>query len=153
MIALLEFLPTDEIDDTLLDWFGIQNECEGNCEEESTFDELAVVLLAAFVIVLLCLILIILKALVRCCGDKVKACFLILKQKLFYGTLIRYALLSSLKIQITFAAGLAIGPIIAATLLHPAKSTAFIVGAWITLIVLQLIVPLLFGTVLFRNRR
>ena len=105
-LALFEFLPTDKINDHVFDWLGIKEE-NSDCKTEedaqdneecpkSTVDQLAVVLLGVFAIIFLILLLIIL-GILACFCPKVKQCFLNLKKKLFYGSIIRYLLLSSLK--------------------------------------------------------
>ena len=125
-LALFEFLPTDKIDDKLIEWFG--GDKASDEEEESTFDQLAVVIIAAFVIFLLCFVLVILRLLLLIC-PKVKKCFDGLKRKLFFGTFLRYLLLSTLKVQITFSSGLAIGNLVEATPEKPAKDKTFVLVA------------------------
>ena len=144
----------------MFEWLGIESETE--CEEdeedcivegnqESTFDQLAVVLIAAFAISILCLVLILLRLLLIFC-PKVKQCFQNLKNKLIYGTFIRYVLLSSLKIQITLCFGLAIGDLIEVTPTKPAKDSSFVIVASTLLGALSL-APLLLGIILYRERR
>ena len=161
-LALFEFLPTDQIDDKLIEWFGGDeaSDCEEtssdseeckNIEEESIFDQLAVVIIAAFVIFLLCFVLIILRLLLLVC-PKVKRCFDGLKRKLFFGTFLRYLLLSTLKVQITFCSGLAIGNLFEATREKPAKDKTFVLVASVFMSVLSL-APIVIAIILFRKRR
>ena len=80
-LALFEFLPTDELDDKVFGWLGIKSDSEddsdGECVEDcpqSTFDQLAVVLLGASALAFLILILLLLRCLVRT-SQKVRGCY------------------------------------------------------------------------------
>ena len=97
-LALFEFLPTDQIDDTIKGWLGIENDDSG--EQKSWFDDLAVVMIFAFVLLFLFLILLI-GILFRRHSAKCTSCLDGLKKKLFFGVLIRYLLLSTLKTQMS----------------------------------------------------
>ena len=112
-LALLEFLPTDELDDWLMDLVGIDREeikqaFENDKEEESLFDTLAVFLIIGSVIILLVFLLLILRCMVSAC-PRVKRCYEYLRSKLFYATFIRFVLMGTLKIQISFGNTLVVG--------------------------------------------
>ena len=68
-----------------------------------------------------------------------------------YGTFIRYILLSTLKIQITFGFGLAIGDLIEPTTLSPIKDKSYRITAVVFLTLLSL-APFYLGLVLYRKR-
>ena len=80
-----------------------------------------------------------------------EACFTAFRDKLFYGAFIRYLLLSTLKLQITFCGGLAIGWIIEPTVKAPEKALSFKVTAW-SIVTLLWLAPVLISVVLYRNR-
>ena len=71
----MEFLPTDKIDNELIDLFGISSKEEQEEEElcvdgecrKSIFDQLAVFAIVAFAIFIFCLLLAFLRILVMCC--------------------------------------------------------------------------------------
>ena len=73
-LALFEFLPTDQIDDTLIEWFGINEDKEYDVEQQSWFDDLAVVMIFTFIILFLLLILLLAFCLKRCC-NKLQGCY------------------------------------------------------------------------------
>ena len=149
-LALFEFLSTDQISQYMHEWFGVEKE-EEDYEEKSIFDELFFVVLASSVVCLLFVILVLLCLCSRAC-DKCKACVQRLKQKLLYGTIIRYVLLSSLKTQMTMCAGLAVGRIIAPTPKQPAKDGSFVYTA-VTMLTILNVAPFVFACALWRNRR
>ncbi len=105
----------------------------------------------AFIIFLLLFILLIAR-IIAIKSEKVKGFFLSLKKKLFFSTFIRYVLLSSLKSQMVFAGGMAIGTIIPATVLHPEKGTGFIVIASVMIAIFNGSIAL-FAVTLWRNRK
>ena len=91
---------------------------------DRTLEELSVVLLAGSAIILVCL----LAVLVRCCVmacPKVRKCYEALKRALFYGTFIRYFLVSTLKTQMTLGLGLSIGYLVPETPANPRRSETF----------------------------
>lgn len=108
------------------------------------------VILFAFAIFLLLFILLIARVL-AIKSEKVRSFFLSLKKKLFYRTFIRYALLSSLKSQMVFAGGIAIGTIIPASVLHPEKGTGFIIFASLMIAIFNGAIALI-AVALWRNR-
>ena len=57
-LALFEFLPTDKVDDVVLDWIGLEKE---ETKEDSFFDKLAVFLLAGFIILFTMLLLLLMR--------------------------------------------------------------------------------------------
>ena len=66
-------------------------------EQSSTIKELAVFLLAGLIIFLVIAVLLLLWCATKC-TSRFKRCFNSLHEKLFYGTFIRYFLVSSLKL-------------------------------------------------------
>lgn len=94
-LALFEFLPTDNLDTKAADFVGIDYSRPSN--ENSLFDSLAVVIIFGCSIVLAVLLLSILLCCKKTC-PKVGKCYDALKQKLLYGTFIRYVQLGTLKI-------------------------------------------------------
>lgn len=148
-LALFEFLPTDQIDDTVMGWLGIEKDDSG--EQKSWFDDLAVVMIFAIVLLFLFLILLI-GFLVKRHSAKCISCLNGLKKKLFFGVLIRYLLLGTLKTQMSLCTGLSIGNLIPETFQQPAKGLSFTVVAS-TVICLLNLAPLLFGVTLWRNRK
>ena len=65
------------------------------------FDDLAVFIIGGLVLVLLLIVLVVVKFAKRVCS-KLSKCYEIIKKKLLYGSLIRYVLLGTLKLQISF---------------------------------------------------
>ena len=74
-----------------------------------------------------------------------------MRDKLFFGTFIRYFLLSSMKLQITFGSGLAIGYLIEPSPQYPEKDSTFKSYALAILIVIWLVPPVS-GLVLRNNK-
>ena len=98
-LALFEFIPTKDIMDAVLGFFGVSEEeaDDSEMEQESFLDKLAVFILAGILIMIILLILAILRLLISCC-PKLQRCFQAIKRKIFYGTFISYLLLGTLKI-------------------------------------------------------
>ena len=148
-LALFEFLPTDEIIETLKEWVGIQSDPKED-QSESAVNQLAMVIIFALVIFLLLLVLLV--ALIFASrSPRAKKFFDSLKQKLFYRSFIRYLLLSSLKTQMVMGSGIAIGSLIEATVLKPEKDLSFIIVASFMLFLLNAAVVLI-AVALYRNR-
>jgi hypothetical protein len=158
-LALMEFLPTDKFADLVKSTLGIKQECKEGCdqkefeivEKESMINKLAVLLIIGLIIVVLSALVLILRFCVKAC-PKINRCYQAIKQSLFYGTLIRYILLGTLKMQITFCAALAIkGRMIPETVEQPMPDSKTIITAAIIMGVLSL-APFIFALVLCRNR-
>ena len=95
-----------------MSWLGIEKDDSG--EQKSWFDDLAVVMIFAIVLMFLFLILLI-GVLVKCHSPACISCLNGLKRKLFFGVLIRYLLLGTLKTQMSLCQGLSIGNLIPET--------------------------------------
>ena len=116
--------------------------------ESNLFDDLAVFIIAALVLTLLCIILVTVKFVSKICSKLLK-CYEFLRKKLLYGSLIRYVLLGTLKMQISFGWKFTKGVQID-KLLEP-ESTAVRVFSMFMIVLLQLM-PILFAVILWRNR-
>lgn len=148
-LALLEFLQKYEIKETVLGWFGVEEESSPK-KDQSLLDKLAVILLAGIVIVFLVLLLLCLRVCVKK-SPRAKRCNDSIKAKLFYNTFIRYVLLGTLKIQLTFGGTVFIGYVFPETLTLVAPETGPFVFGILVLIVMSLM-PFLFAWVLYTNR-
>ena len=116
--------------------------------ESNLFDDLAVFIIAALVLILLFIILVTVKFASKICSKLLK-CYEFLKKKLLYGSLLRYVLLGTLKMQISFGWKFTKG-IQIDKLLEP-ESTAVRVFSMFMIVLLQFM-PILFAVVLWRNR-
>lgn len=109
----------------------------GNIEGEktTTTDELMVFILGGSALLLLFLLLIGCKLLAKV-SEKCRKCEESLTRKLLYGSFIRYLLLGTLKLQMTFCTGLAIGVFIKETKEEPAKDISFKATAIVVVLLL-----------------
>ena len=93
MIALMEFLPTGWFTDLLSAWFGI---VKG--DEDNIFENMGIMLLIGCTILIAVLALLPIGLLVLY-NYKVYRVFRMVHRKIFYNTIIRYILTSSLKLM------------------------------------------------------
>ena len=150
-MAFFEFLPQEEIGNAIMDWLGIETDCKktDSCKN-SIFAQFSVVIIAA-VLILLVIVILILFFVLKKISPKVESCYVKLKNSLFYGTFIRYILLSTLKIQMTLCVGIAIGKVIEPTVKNPIKEQSYVKTAFAVVVLLNL-TPVLFGSILWKNR-
>ena len=158
-LALFEFLPTDKLDEWIMDLFGIEYQKEDedgfDSDEESSslFDQLAVFILAGAAIIVLLLILILLRLCIKR-SEKVRSFYDKLKKKLFYATFINYILLGALKIQISIGGILFMGSLIPIREVEvDQKPELSMVIFGITVLSILALTPIFFGLVLYANRQ
>ena len=158
-LALLEFLPTENLDKWLMDLFGIKYETEDGFEntdatEEhpSLFNQLSVFIIAGFVILIFVLILICLRVCIKL-SSKVNKVYQSLKNKLFYQTFINFLMLGTLKIQISIGNDLFMGSFIPITSDADKLPTENKVICTSIALALMTLIPILFGVILWRNRK
>ena len=83
-----------------------------------------------------------------------RKCYTYLKSKLFYGVLIRFVLLGTLKMQLTFGGRLFVGTLIPESDVDGSvrPDLAVTLSAVAVIIALSLLSPILFGYVLWKNK-
>lgn len=165
----MEFLPTHIPVDFARETLGIANDCEDEGEEDtceatellekattdrsekgSIFDKLAVFIIIGLALVVMLVILVALFFLQKFCPC-VQKCYAVIKQKLFYNTLIRYLLMGSLKMQITFCGALAIGTFVPVSEEKPMPDRGTLITSTVLMVLLTLI-PFIFALILWRNK-
>ena len=149
-LALFEFLPTDQINEVVMDWFGIEEAKNSLKEDRSLFQKIAVFALAGLLILFLVLFLLGLRLCVKK-SPRARGCYDSLKRKLLYNTFIRYVLLGTLKIQLTIGGAILIGSLIPETAKEPAPETGFLIFG-ICVLVGMTLMPTLFAWVLYANK-
>lgn len=153
-LALFEFIPTLSIKQGFIDFFGIeQSPVSEEAKGETFFDKLAVFIIAGGAILVLALFALLLRFSLKC-SAKVQKCYDAIKRKLMYGTLIRYLLLGTLKMQLATVGQLTIGDIISESE-HSSEeepTVGFQIFGW-SLVSFLTASPVLFGFVLWKHRK
>ena len=97
-MAFFEFIPKEEISDKLNEWFRDEDCAAQDSDCKNTIlNDLAIFILAAFVILLLCFIAFFL-FLLKKMNEKVQVMYIKLRNIICYGTFIRTIFLSTLKV-------------------------------------------------------